>query len=184
MQCARGFGALYSMRDEPGDAPIPDRFEPQTAYHDERLAAARVRLIQLLAMSSEEVRAAAEESQRESDKSLNEYKARRLLHRERYEAMLVRVRDWAPPSSEHEPLKEFMIEQLESSINFDCSTGPWSEQPAPLSPEDWFDDELQKASREVGYHTRERAKEIERTESRNKWLADLRASLAEIEEVS
>jgi len=35
MSCARAFGALITMRDEPADAPIPDEFKPDP-YHMER----------------------------------------------------------------------------------------------------------------------------------------------------
>jgi hypothetical protein len=30
--CARAFGALVTMRDEPSDAPIPERLEPDTPF--------------------------------------------------------------------------------------------------------------------------------------------------------
>lgn len=35
MRCARNFGALIMMRDEPLDAPIPEKFEPSGYYKKE-----------------------------------------------------------------------------------------------------------------------------------------------------
>ncbi len=41
--CARAFGALVMMRDEPSDAPIPEAFTPSD-YHVKALAEARAKL--------------------------------------------------------------------------------------------------------------------------------------------
>ena len=43
LQCARAMGALIMMRDEPHDAPIPERFEASD-YYSKSLAEARERL--------------------------------------------------------------------------------------------------------------------------------------------
>lgn len=43
MQCARAFGALIDMRDDPMDSPIPDAFVPDT-YHARELVKAREQL--------------------------------------------------------------------------------------------------------------------------------------------
>src|SRR5665213_2401224 len=37
MRCARAFGALITMRDDPSDAPIPDEFTADS-YYSERIA--------------------------------------------------------------------------------------------------------------------------------------------------
>jgi hypothetical protein len=46
LSCARAFGALITMRDDPVDTPIPERFEPST-YSDRELSRAQDRLIEL-----------------------------------------------------------------------------------------------------------------------------------------
>lgn len=50
MGCARAFGALIEMRDEPSDAPIPEEFKPST-YHLEELQKAQKKLHNLCKMS-------------------------------------------------------------------------------------------------------------------------------------
>jgi hypothetical protein len=40
LTCARGMGALVHMRDEPSDAILPLRLEPDTSYHDDEIARA------------------------------------------------------------------------------------------------------------------------------------------------
>ena len=52
MQCARAFGACISMRDDPGDKPIPKEFKPST-YHIEGIKKAKEKMVQLKKMSLE-----------------------------------------------------------------------------------------------------------------------------------
>lgn len=99
-RCARGMGALVTMRDDPPDTPIPMRFVPQTAYYDRELEAARAEVARIESMPLDEIAARA---------------------RDAFDA--------------------WKIERME----------------------------------------RRRAEEIERTESRNRWLQELRASLEGVE---
>lgn len=171
MQCARGMGACISMRDQPWDAPIPERFEPHTAYHDERLSAARALLIELDALSPEEcaVRAAADYQARV--KSYEEYKRKRDDENGRYEHMLDEVRGW---QTEAEGIREFMIDQLQISIMPMSSTPPHEQ-----TPEDWLRDARLGAIRDITYHEKAIADEVHRTAGRNIWLAALRRSLGD-----
>lgn len=63
---------------------------------------------------------------------VTEYNKRVNEERIRYTKMLEKVKDWTPPSNEHIELKKFMIEQLESSINFDCADSYMDEKPEPF----------------------------------------------------
>jgi hypothetical protein len=175
--CARGMGALINMRDDRADAPIPERFEPSVEYHDNAIVAAQARLQELDGMSPLAVREAAQQAYAEKVKGDDGYEAKKRGWRERYEAMLTKVQAWEPPTQDHAGFKSFMIDQLRQSIDFDCS-GSFYDPPEKLEPADWHRAEVQKAMRDVAYHTAERAKEVERTEGRNRWLAQLRASLA------
>lgn len=176
LQCARAFGALITMRDSPKDAPLPDMIEPSTSYHDSALATATARLAKLRAMTPAQIEKAA---QRAWDKQLaahNEYEAEKKLRRGRYEAMLEKVRAWTPPTHEHVGLKTFMKDQLAESIKFDCSrAAPIPEQP---SSADWLSTERAAALRDIEYHTKAKAEEIERATGRTDWLQQLRKSLA------
>jgi len=176
MLCARAFGALVMLRDEPLTSPIPEKLEPHTKYNDERLAAAEARLSELKAMSPEDIRKAALEAHTAAMTAWAERRQERARTRQRYEAMLAEVRQWAPPTADHKGLKTFMIEQLEESIRFDASDR-YDEAPVTPAGEAWLLEEIRKAERDINYHTQQRAEEIARTAGRNQWLADLRASL-------
>jgi hypothetical protein len=53
LTCARAFGALIELRDEPLDAPIPETLEPHS-YYAEAVVEAKKRLTNLLDMPEEE----------------------------------------------------------------------------------------------------------------------------------
>lgn len=177
LQCARAFGALIEMGDDPMDTPIPAKFEPNTSYHDERLADANDVLMRVPAMTDAECDAAAQKEYGERLASWTKRREERALHRQRYEDMLAKVAAWHAPEA-CEGLKSFMTEQLTLSIGQDCE-GRWDDEPQPQTGTQWRAAQLKEATRDVEYHGRERAEAIARCAGRNHWLDALRASLIE-----
>ncbi len=176
MQCARNFGALILMRDEPSDAEIPDRFEPNTSYSDDGLAEAEKILAAEASWTDADCGAHADADYRAAFDSYRERESERYAQKVRYENMIHKVEKWKPRESVS-GLKDFMLEQLRQSVKFDCDHQP--DRPVRLTGQKWRELQLEKASRDLAYHTTHRDEEIERTKGRNEWLADLRASLPE-----
>lgn len=179
LRCARAFGALILMRDDPFDAPIPDEFKP-SPYHAENIAKAEARIAELHAMDD----AGKEKGARDEFTAATRRHAESLAEsrgtRHRYERMLREVRDWKPPTPDHQGLKNFMIQQLEESIRFDCweeGESEWRQPPKFLGPGDWWAKQVAAAEHDLAYHKRELANEVERAATRTKWVKDLRASL-------
>lgn len=175
MACARAFGACVTMRDDPSSASIPEQFAPSD-YSAKALKKATADLAELEAMTPDDRQSAADMANAEAVKSWDDYEAKKAVRAARYEAMLVKVRDWTPPTSEHNGMKEFMVQQLTESIRFDCGE-PYSKRPEPKSVDDWFATALAEANRSVSFYAKAQAEEIERARQRTKWVADLRASL-------
>jgi len=178
MTCVRALGVCVTMREDAWDAPIPEKFEPNTEHSDKALAEAERLLKELPLLTLEECSARAEADFREKLVAHNKRALDREQSRDRYEEMLRHVREWKPLAKIRD-LKSFMLDQLESSLRFDCAGYKYDTAPVLLTGERWREEEMAKASRDMAYHQQERAKEIARTEERNQWLADLRASLAE-----
>jgi len=174
LTCARAMGAAIMQRDDaPG--PIADEYEVETYYRDS-LEKAKARLEDMETWKADQWKAAEQKDRAEQTKGVNEAIQHASERRARYESMLVQVQGWRPPTAEHEGLKNFMVEQLESSIKFDCST-TYLTIP-PMRPwEEYKLAELTSAQRDVeraGTHWQE---EQDRTAGRNKWVRDLRSSL-------
>jgi hypothetical protein len=176
LQCARAFDALIDMRNEPPGAPVPDRLEPHTSYYDDLIAAATARLTETRGLTEEECTKRATAAHADALDQHRQRQRERVEQRIRYEVMLTKVEAWEPPTPDHVGLRDFMVSQLRESIRFDCDGMKWSD-PQLQSPEDWCAAMITSAERDLEYGTDKRREEIERTEKRNQWLTDLRASL-------
>lgn len=176
LQCARGMGALVTMRDDPWNAPIPERLEPST-YNADRLAEVQAELADLRAMGPAKWQQAADDELAERRAAYEKAKADNIEQRRRYDAMIALVEAWegAP-----EGLKPFMLEQLHTGRDFDCPA-EWKWYGAPLDPmtgDEWKAQREQELMRQSAHHAAEHQKEVDRTEGRNAWIAQLRASLS------
>lgn len=173
LRCARGMGALITMRDEDWDAPIPEELQPSTAYHDEALARARARLAELETLSPAECERRAEVEHQAAIESHQAGERERTETRNRYGAMIAQVVRW---ETEADGIKSFMLDQLHQSRDFDCG-GLADAPPTRGDATQWREAALRKARRDIEYHAAEREKEIARTADRNRWLKALRDSL-------
>lgn len=181
LRCARNFGALVSMREEPMDAPIPDEFKVDAHYQKdyEEAKAAYENFLQNPPTDEELEKSYARYVQKETDYA-REANEKRASGRKRYEAMLAKVRQWEPPTPEHVNLKDFMIEQLTNSMNFDCRgeympriCGKQEHMEYERSGK-FYEDNLRVSKERL-------EKAIQSCESRNAWLKDLRDSLRAFE---
>lgn len=175
MTCARAFGALIMMRDEPAGAAIPDEFQPSD-YNAKQVEAARLKRATLMAMTPAACDAAALADYNAACESRATDVLKRTQTRERYEAMLAESKAWTAPTAEHEAMKKFMIQQLEESIRFDCGDFALPD-PVQRTGTAWLADQVAGADRDIAYHTKANAEELARTAGRNAWVKALRASL-------
>lgn len=174
LKCARAFGALIEMRDEPFGAPIPDEFRPSN-YHLDAIEVAKKRLAEVQKWSDGR---AESEAKRSFDKTIRSSQKDGEKDRETgrsYIAMLKKVGKWVPPTKDHENLKSFMIDQLAGSIEFDCLHTPI--MPQRLSGKQYRAQLLKDARRDIAYHKKEYEKEIERSREKTNWVRALRQSL-------
>lgn len=176
MQCARAFGACISLRDEPLDASIPDEFKP-SPHHAERLTEAKADLARLEAMTDRDIARAADAEFEAAHERWRKRRAERQTHRERYEAMLAKAQAWAPPTADHQGIKDFMVKQLTESIDFDCNGGSYDTEPIRRTEAQWKADATNRERESIAYHEKEYAAEVERARSRTEWVRALRNSV-------
>jgi len=175
MRLARGMGALIMMRDDDWDAPIPEAFKPST-YNADKLSDARAERDRLRAMTMAECTAAAQAEAITFDLELDAAKNAHREKRERYADMIDKVEAWEDAP---EGIKEFGLQQLRESMEFDCREPftYWRERPSEDGAT-WKAERLAKVERDIMYHAKSQAEEEARTEGRNAWLAQLRQSLS------
>lgn len=145
-------------------------------YYRNRLTETQEWLSDLLNMTPGEIEKAAQE---DYEKSLNNWQKSdvdRQLFYERYNSMLIMVRNWQPPTQEHDSLRDFMIEQLERSIKFDCLD---IERPIEKLPQEWYSHNIKEASGKIDYYALEMVRELDKFEKNSAWMAELHKSLEE-----
>lgn len=176
MSCARNFGAFVMVRDSPLSEEVPQSFAPST-YNAEAAERARLELAEVEGMTADEATAAA---RRECDAQVAQReewaKGRREL-RNRYEAMLIQARRWEPPTSAHQGVKDFMIQQLEESIKFDCADYA-QEPPILYGGDQWRERRVASLRRSIAESETRQLEENARCASRNLWIKHLIDSLA------
>jgi len=179
-QCARAFGALIMMRDDPVNAPIPKEFQP-SMYNQERLEETQEELRELRRMTSAERNEKAKEEFEDEVRRYQEHIEKALTYKTRYEAMLNKVKAWRNPP---EGIRDFMIEQLETSIKHDCDTTYYHNNmpKGAKSGDEWFKEREERLEKDLIYHAKAQQEEINRTNGRNDWLYVLRRSLGDVEE--
>ena len=179
LRCARGMGALIMMRDDPFDATIPDRFEP-SQYNAKRLAEAQERLDAVTKMDRDQARREADKAYHAGCVTFDRRKAERSEHAARYQAMIAKVEAW---ETKAEGIRDFMLDQLRQSLDFDCkpvkADDAFVGKPKRQTGKEWRAEQIEELTREIAYHAKANAEEVARTEARNRWIADLKASLVE-----
>lgn len=179
MGCARAFGALITMRDEPADAEIPDAFEPSD-YHIKAINKASDELKALSSMSADTAAAMAKEAY-ESEMKYHADKIREGKELEfKYLAMLEQVKNYKSPSPEHDNFREFMAKQITESIDFDCGSNYHYEaikSAKLMTGDEWVVKEKERLEQSIAYHKKAHQQEVDATNKRNDWIQKLRVSL-------
>ena len=173
LKCARAFGACIEQRDDdPNDKPKLINKDSKDNYHVNALEEANKWKKPTKTDFDDYVKEQTAYYNKKIDRS-NKLKIR-------YQKMLDKANAWTPPTSEHEGLKKFMIEQLNSSIEFDCSNDYYQlelNNVKQLTYNQYVKDMRDRNKSDIEYHTNELKKENERDDTRNAWISSLYKSL-------
>lgn len=176
--CARAFGAFVMQRDDPsGEIALQ---EQASSYYREQLEKTQQEYAEFLVMSIDDLKLKWQTEMKEFRNQYLEHILKCEQLRKKYNDMLKRVEDWIPPTEDHKGLKEFMIEQINSSIEFDDMTSYYLKRIEELDKttfETWVEDQLDGFKREIKHYKEEIEKEEERVRSRNEWKNELVKSI-------
>jgi hypothetical protein len=176
MQCARAFGALIDMRDDPLSAPVPETISSDTSHYEKRLADARKERAELLAMDKKAIFDETMATNKARQKSWQESLDRVRLENKRIEDMKSKVMAWRPPTDDHVGLWDFMVNQLEISKTDESY---YLNPPKVLTPDEWFAEEVESSDWNIKYYQEQIDEERKRSGGRNEWVQNLRRSLQE-----
>lgn len=174
MICVRAFGLCIDMRDDDLRTPIPESFPLDTSYEDKSIEEAENTIKKLRAMTPQEILDAEKESYENDKAEYEERNRRKQEEKNRYIAMRLKVEAWSPPA-ELWQLKEFMISQLNESIDFDCRV-----YDAPQRSENqhrWWQARFESATWSLKNAKERKEERITKNKSKNELLKQLRATL-------
>jgi hypothetical protein len=178
--CSRAFGATMHQRDD-NMKDKPKLRGIESSHHIDALSRAKKTVAELEAMAGVNDRTKYGKKVIAEEETFNQEQFnKKIMLKNKYDAMLQKVYSWFPPTPDHENLKKFMIDQITSSIDFDCDTKYYMDRLTALSkvnPLDKYKEALDSAYKDVEYHETELLKERERNTDANKWIAALYDSL-------
>lgn len=176
LKCATAFLGEFYDRDI--NTPIPPHTETST-YLTERLEQLYKDKASLESLNKTALGAAARSHKRTLiNKATADIETSRQ-RKARYEDMLKQVEHWQPPTDTHQKLKEFMVEQLNSSMS-DGDTS-WQERrlqdAKSITPESYKRDKLREIEMSIAGTKQEIARQSERIDVRNRYVEQLFESL-------
>ena len=182
--CARAFGACISLRDEPFDTPIPDKFEKST-YHQDALKEAKMNLERFQSYSEDALLALFKAEKAKDVSQSKKYLEEKIALKNKYLAMLKKVDKFVPPTKDHVAYKKFMQSQIKDSITFDCDLSYCRKsirEAKNMTLSKWSAARLASLVHDVEYHTRNQKEEDDRIASRNDWVGQLKTAISKIED--
>ena len=175
-QCTRAFGATIHMRDNPMDSP----YEPRTPsdYYTNSIQSKRERLEEIESMSDEKI---VEDFNTHLEEDLKYHQTKMEEDKrnlEKLNSMLESAKSWVPPTEDHQPFRNFMIEQVESTIKVDGDpsyhvnkmVGIKKQMEEGINPKEYREETIQEIKSQISYHETEYQKELVRCKDSNEWM--------------
>ncbi len=164
--CARAFFYQDSMPASLEAQPSP--------HHQEEMVKARVRLIEALILTENQAEKMAREEYTTQLQEEAEYIRNETIRNDRIQKMLDQVNAWIPPSNDHDGLKDFMIQQLTTSLR---DTWKGTTKLKLLSGAEFMAEKIKSAQWDVDYHTKHWREDRERAANVTRWLQALNQSV-------
>lgn len=179
LSCARAFGACMHQRDDSAkDKPRLQSFD-DNAY-EELILAAEAELGAIRTMTREQREQYGQELKDENIATAQKYFNDRVLLKNKYDAMMVKVQAWRSPTADHDNLKKFMFDQINDSIRYDCDTSYYLNELTKASmanPLKLVDEKAAEYERTIARYEEHWAKDKKRVEESNRWISTLYDSL-------
>ena len=162
------------MREDNNNAEI--RHREVSNYHLEQLDRVKEEFEKYEKFTDKEIQEAIDKSYEQSLKDQKDGLKRFEEGKQRYLDMLEKVENWEVPTEEHNNLKKFAIEQLESSLDFDYSDSMkkyYLQEPVKDNIEGYKKYKIKAYLKDIEYHSKGYREEIEGVEKNNIWIDNL-----------
>lgn len=173
--CSRAF--IMHLRDEPMDSEYKKR--EVSDYHTKAIEKAKTELKQADSLSDEELIIQEKNRLIDSKKYHLDREEKIKNDKIKLESFLEKAKSYIPPTEKHQGIADFMIEQIEKTIDFDCS-GTYhitalqeiDLEIKNLNAKDIRSKIKVKADKDIDYHTKQHEADVKRCEEHNQWYED------------
>jgi hypothetical protein len=182
--CLRNFGVAINMRDEPLSKPVPNQFEPNPYYKKDYEETVEVRN-KYRQMTFEEAKKELIEKHKKDIESTRKSLDKYIAEDERYMKVRNEIEKWIPPTSEHENVKKFALNQIDISLNTDIREYCNNELNKDLDISDeavysYMNDVNEFYENDVARAYKRWQEELKRTADKNMWMKQFLDSLENI----
>lgn len=181
-ECARAFGAFVMERDNPTTGEI--KFEKLDDHYIKNVDEANQAIADHQRKTVEDFYSEWMIGKYAQIDGYRDIIREKIELATRYKAMLRQVDRWIPPTIDHQGLKDFMIRQLNESIDWDCDTSYYDEYIKAAQEElniythkQVFNEQLKELEESLTYYKKLLREETDRVNSRNEWKRQLIESL-------
>lgn len=169
--CARAFGYLIELRDEPLNKPLPEKLG-HSNYYTQQIESDKKTIEELEGLSANDWQIRYYSMIEKQTNLHKKYLAELRDNKSKYESIKSQVLDWTPPTDEHNGLKDFMLEQIEMCVS-DYEPPP----PVFKDIDTWKAETILSATKSLERSKKRFFEEEEKTKNKNDWLHALRLSL-------
>ena len=178
LRCALGFGYCIDYRDNRPEITneLPE-IKPDNKWIIETIATREKQREILISMTESEIEKAADDEYTKKVKdNIADIKKQNEL-KVKYLTYIQQINNWQAPTSEHEELRKFAINQITKSMEWDCGT-TYFEMIMPRARHmEWYINQLNKINDDITYYENMITKEKERIDKANEWIRALNNSL-------
>jgi hypothetical protein len=182
-QCMRAFGASIHLRDEPSDLEFTER--TPSNYYKEQIEKAKQTLESVPILSDEEIiNSRKTQLEKEKENCLQKIEKSKVDSKNLND-ILIEINNWQPPTSEHFGIKDFMVDQIKKTIDFDCNAKYYIESLAKIELQlltliasEIRMDLIKNAKKYFEYNTKNFNEDVEMCNQSNKWISDFVSSLS------
>lgn len=181
-QCIRAFGGAIHMRDDDWDAPYrPDEVDE---HYVEQVKECEEKIEKLSKLSNDELIEMRKNDLIDDKNRYLKYIKDKEEAKIKLEVFLAEANNYVPPTSEHQGIKDFMIQQLTDTIKWDGDASYYEKEVEKLNKslenidpyqvrKELMEDAIEDLSRQKRYL----AEEVSRVNSRNEWSKQYLESL-------
>lgn len=181
LNCARNFGATIALRDESSDVEVtPENVKFGSDYHKKQLSLAKSAKAKFRKLNQAQKRVIFKAEMNRAIDNCRQSDASMKAQKKKYLAMLEKVEKWTPPTKEHKNMKDFMVSQIDQSVDFDCNPKYNNERIVEVvtkSYSEWLAAKKEELNRDIEYHEEELANDTKRDTERPEWVKNLIDSL-------